>query len=80
MPTFAQVKKAQDDALKKRIDRTTGVFKVATESPLTVYLNGDETTAVPAVGLLGLTYAVGTKGRYQHDQGQQPLCFPTIAP
>lgn len=77
MPSLAEVLTGKIDALRQRMDRATGVFEVVTDSPLTVYLNGDQTTAVPALGLPGASYTVGMTGRYFLDQGQEPLCFPT---
>lgn len=78
MPSMADVLKRKVDALVRRIDESTGVFEVATTSPFTVYLNGDETTPVPARAVPGLTYSVGTTGEYLLTrQGQQPLCVPT---
>jgi hypothetical protein len=77
MPSLADVLSGKLDALRRRLDRSTGVFEVVTTSPFTVYLNGDTTTPVPALKVAGLSYSVGTKGRYFIDQGQQPLCLPT---
>jgi hypothetical protein len=77
MPTLADVLIPMLKKLERRLDKSTGIFEVVTASPLTVYLNGDETTAVPAVGIPAETYTVGLTGRYFLDQGQLPLCFPT---
>lgn len=77
MPTMADVLSKKLEALIRRIDKSTGIFEVVTTSPFTVYLNGDTTTAVPALKATGLSYSVGTKGRYFLDQGQRPLCLPT---
>lgn len=69
---FGEFNKRQDN---KR-NRSTGAFEVVTTSPFEVYLDGG-TVAVPALKVAGLSYSVGTKGRYFLDQGQQPLCLPT---
>ncbi len=77
MPSLADVLAGKLDSLKRRMDHQTGVFEVVTTSPFEVYLNGDESTAIPALALDGLTYTIGMTGRYFLDQGQQPLCLPT---
>lgn len=79
MPTLAEVITKKVDALRRRMDNATGVYEVVVSSPLEVYLNGDTTEAVPAIGLPGASYSVGSKGRYFLDQGQQPFCLPTTS-
>lgn len=77
MPSLADAFSPQRERLDEQRVRTTGAFEVATTSPFEVYLDGVQ-VAIPAVKVAGLSYSVGTKGRYFLDQGQQPLCLPTV--
>lgn len=79
MGSMATMLSRKLDALARRLDKSQGVFVVATTSPFTVLLDGetDPAFAVPGVKHVGSTYSVGTKGRYFLDQGLQPLCLPT---
>lgn len=76
MPSLADVSRGQAERAQKQLVRSTGAFEVATTSPFEVYLDGVE-VAMPALNVPGLSYSVGTKGRYFLDQGQLPLCIPT---
>lgn len=65
--------------VNERIEKTMGAFKVATITPtFTVYLDGS-TTAVPALKLVGQTFAVDDTGIYWLRQGQLPVCGRTTA-
>jgi hypothetical protein len=77
MPSMDDAIRGHIERLLAQMQRSTGVFEVATTSPdFTVYLDGGD-LAVPAEKVAGLSYSVGTKGRYLLDQGQQPFCWPT---
>lgn len=69
----AQVAKAK---AARQVEKLFGRFKVATLTPkFTVYMDG-YATPVEAEYVPGLTYTVGTTGKYIHIQGDLPLCLP----
>jgi hypothetical protein len=79
---MSRIARDADDYNKKRnqraVDKTMGTFKVATASPLTVYLDGS-TVAVAALKIAGQSLAVDDTGIYWLRQGQLPVCAETSA-
>lgn len=66
------------DRAQRAVGKTMGTFKVATASPLTVYLDGS-TTAVAALKIVGQSLSVNDTGIYWLRQGQLPVCAETSA-
>lgn len=64
------------DRIPQRPARQVAVTCV-TASPLTVHLEGDTTTAVPARAKAGSTFAPGDKGLADWRSGSQPICYKT---
>ena len=60
----------------RAVAKTMGMFRVATVSPFTVYLDG-ASVAVPGLKIVGQSYSVGDTGVYWLRQGQLPVCQRT---